>query len=99
MSVSDRKNESPTVFADAFTLFQHSSEGSFTFSFPFSTAVLNRTHVIVLVLISSSTLCTVAWSSFREKGSNPAKKAGVSSIKTVLHGLFLCIFYPITLNR
>src|SRR3972149_1868955 len=98
MSVSDRKNESPTVFADAFTRFQHSSEGSFTFSFPFSTAVLKRTHVIVLVLISSSTLCTVAWSSLREKGSNPAKKAEVSSTMTRLHGLFLLIFHSISLK-
>jgi hypothetical protein len=98
MSVSDKKNESPTLFAEAFTLFQKSSEGALTFSFPLSTAVLNRTHGIELFLISSLTLGTVAWSSFTEKGSNPAKKAEVSSTMIRLHGLFLWIFHPVPLN-
>jgi hypothetical protein len=98
MSVSDKKNESPTVTADAFTHFKDSSKGAFTFSFPFSTAVLNRIHIIEFALISSFTLGAVAWSSLTEKGSNPAKKADVSKTMTSLCGLFLWIFHPIPLN-
>jgi hypothetical protein len=98
MSVSDKKNESPTLFAEAVTLFKKSTEGALTFSFPFSTAVLNRTHGIELFLNSSLTLGAVAWSSLTEKGSNPAKKAEVSSTMTSLHGLFLWISHPIPLN-
>ena len=92
MSVSDRKNESPTVIADAFALFRASSEGVLTFSLPFSTAVLNRTQIIEFALISSSTLGTVAWFSPMEKGLNPAKKADVSKTITCSVGGFLWIF-------
>jgi hypothetical protein len=98
MSVSERKKASPTLFAEAFTLFQYSSVGVLIVILPFSAAVLNRTHVIELVLNSSSTLGTVAWSSLTEKGSNPAKKAEVSSTITRLDSLFFWIFHHIPLN-
>ena len=55
--------------------------------FPFSVAVLKRTQMIELVLISSSTLGTVTCSSLTEKGSNPARKAEVSSTITRLGSL------------
>jgi len=86
MSVSDRKNESPTVIAEAFASLRASSEGALILSLLFSTAVLNLTQIIEFVLISSSTLGTVAWVSLIEKGSNPAKKADVSKTITRLDG-------------
>jgi hypothetical protein len=54
-------------------------DGVLTFTFPLSIAALNRNHVIEVPLISSFTCGTVICSSFIEKGSNPAKKAEVSS--------------------
>ena len=98
LSVSDRKNVSPTVIADVSTWFRHSSEGVLTISFPLSTAVLNRTHVMEFVRISSSTLGAVICSSFMEKGLNPAKKADVSRTITRLCGVFSQIFHPMPLN-
>ena len=98
LSVSDRKNVSPTVIAEVSTRFRHSSEGVFTISFPLSTAVLNRTHVMEFVRISSSTLGAVICSSLMEKGLNPAKRADVSRTITRLCGLLSQIFHPIPLN-
>jgi hypothetical protein len=98
LSVSERKNVSPTVIADVSTRFRHSSDGILTIIFLLSTAVLNRTHVMDFVRISSSTLGVVICSSFMEKGSKPAKKADVSRTITLLCGLFSQIFHPMPLN-
>ena len=66
-------------------------------SLEFSTAAWNLTHVMVLVLISSSTLGTVNWSSLIKKGSSPARNAEVSKI-SVLCGVVCVIFYPMPLK-
>jgi hypothetical protein len=86
------------MMAEVRALFKNSSEGVLTFSLPFSTAVLNRNHVIEFVFISSCTLGVVAWFSLTEKGSNPATKADVSKTIMRLSGVFLRIFHPIPLN-
>ena len=91
MSVSDNKYESPTLLAEALTLFEYSSEGILILILPLSTAVLKRTHAMELVLISSPTLGTVTCSSPNENGSNPAKNAEVSNTIIFLQALFDCI--------
>ncbi len=98
MSVSDSKNESPTLLAETFTLFENSSEGILILILPLSTAVLKRTQAIELVCISSPTLGTVTCSSPSENGSNPAKNAEVSKTMIFLQALFVCIYHPVPLN-
>jgi len=89
ISVSERKKASPTLLAEAFTSSKYSSEGGLTLSLPFSMAILNRTRVIEFTDISSSTSGTVVCSSLTDKGSNPDKKAEVSSTSIRLPGIFL----------
>ena len=98
MSVSDNLNESPTLLADAFTLFKNSSEGALTFNFPLSNAVLNLTKIIEFLLISSSTLGTVTCSSLKENGSKPAKKAEVSRTMTRLRWPLFLGFHSVPLK-
>ena len=98
LSVSERKNVSPTLIAEVSTRCRHSSVGVLTVTFPLSMAVLNRNHVIEFVRISSSTLGAVICSSLTEKGLNPAKKADVSRTITRSCGLFSQIFHPMPLN-
>lgn len=85
-SVSERRYESPTLFAAFFILFEYSSWGIFIFTLPLSMAVLKRTCIIEFLFISSCTFGTVTCSSPSEKGSNPAKNADVSNMI-----IFFCV--------
>lgn len=91
MSVSESRNESPTLLAWALTLFEYSSEGILILILPLSTAVLKRTHAMELACISSLTLGTVTCSSPSENGSNPAKNAEVSKTIIFLRASFVCM--------
>jgi len=69
VSVSERRYESPILFADVFILFRYSSLGILIFTLPFSIAALKRTPVIEVFFISSYTFGTVTCSLPSEKGS------------------------------
>jgi hypothetical protein len=78
VSVSERKNASPTAEAKVLTFFVKVASGVLTFTFPFSMAVLNLSPDMEFSDISSLTIGTVYCSSLIEKGSRPAMMADVS---------------------
>lgn len=75
---------SPTVLDDSLTFRMPDSSGILTFSFPLSTAASNLTKGNESAINSSLTVGTVYCSSETVSGSNPAIKAEVSRIMTLV---------------